>query len=117
MNDLKFERRPWGTYEVLYDGEECKVKKIIVDPGQSPSYQYHHKRSESWTVVSGEGECTIDDTPRSVKCGDTITVPVGVKHTIMNTSDSVPLVFIEVQTGSYFGEDDIVRLKDKYGRA
>ena len=113
----EFERRPWGTYEVLYDGADCKVKKIVVDPQQRPSYQYHHKRSESWTIVSGEGECTIEDAPLAVKCGDTIRVPVGVKHTIKNVSESVPLVFIEVQTGAYFGEDDIVRLEDKYGRA
>ena len=113
---MDFERRPWGTYEVFYDGQDCKVKKIVIDPGQSPSYQFHHKRSENWIIISGEGTARIDDRFFVVTGGDSIFVPALAKHTISNSHDSEPLVFIEVQTGTYFGEDDIVRLEDKYGR-
>tara|TARA_R100000008_G_scaffold66975_1_gene44033 strand:+ start:3546 stop:3887 length:342 start_codon:yes stop_codon:yes gene_type:complete len=108
--------RPWGIYEVLLDDENCKVKKITVKPGQSPSYQFHHKRAEDWIIVSGAGEVFLDGKPLTVSGGDRVHVPVMSKHTIKNCG-SEDLVFIEVQTGSYFGEDDIVRLKDKYGRA
>jgi len=108
--------RPWGTYEVLLDDAECKVKKITVNPGENPSYQYHHKRSEDWIIVSGDGEVCLDGNIITVTAGDRVHVPTMSKHTIKNCGDS-PLVFIEIQTGSYFGEDDIVRLEDKYGRA
>ena len=108
--------RPWGTYEVLLDDENCKVKKITVHPGESPSYQYHHKRAEDWIVISGEGEVCLNDNVFSVKEGNSIHVPIMSKHTIKNSGNE-DLVFIEVQTGTYFGEDDIVRLEDKYGRA
>ena len=114
---MEYERRPWGTYEVLYDAVDCKVKKLVIDPGQSPSYQYHHKRNEYWTVISGTGQVRLDNDIVDVAPGSNIFIPVTAKHTIMNTSDSEPLVFIEIQTGDYFGEDDIVRLEDSYGRA
>jgi mannose-6-phosphate isomerase-like protein (cupin superfamily) len=77
------EIRPWGTFENLLDTEYCKVKQIIIKPGQAPSYQYHFKRSEVWVVVKGKGELKLND---------------------------------EIKQGSYFGEDDIVRLEDNYGR-
>ena len=109
------EQRPWGTYEVLLDDDNCKVKKIIVNPGENPSYQYHHKRSEDWIVVSGTGEVSLDENSFIVVAGDRVHVPVLSKHTIKNCGEE-DLVFIEIQTGSYFGEDDIVRLEDKYGR-
>jgi mannose-6-phosphate isomerase-like protein (cupin superfamily) len=108
--------RPWGSYEVLLDDKDCKVKKIVVLSGENPSYQYHHKRTEDWIIVSGEGEVTLNDKTIFVKPGSTIHVPVLSKHKIKNTGTS-NLVFIEIQTGTYFGEDDIVRLEDKYGRA
>ena len=108
--------RPWGTYEVLLDAENCKVKRITVKPGQKPSYQYHHKRSEHWIVVSGTGESRIDDKITKIAAGTSVFVPALVKHTIKNTHESQNLVFIEIQTGEYFGEDDIVRLEDDYGR-
>ena len=114
---MKKTKRPWGTYEVLYDGENCKVKKIVVSPGQSPSYQMHYKRSENWIIVSGEATARVNDEFIDLKKGDNIFVPSKVKHTICNNSEEEPLVFIEVQTGTYFGEDDIVRFEDKYGRA
>ena len=114
---MESERRPWGMYEVLYDGEDCKVKKIVVDPGQRLSYQYHHKRSEYWTVVSGTGEVRLNEDIIEVHEGSHIFIPLNAKHTISNTSNINPIVFIEIQTGNYFGEDDIVRLEDDYGRA
>ena len=107
--------RPWGHYRVLYDGDDCKVKKIVVKPKQLLSYQYHFKRDEHWTIISGTGYVTLDGDRKSVKSGDTIFIPSKMRHTIENTSNK-DLCFIEVQTGSYFGEDDIVRLVDKYGR-
>jgi len=110
------ESRPWGTYEILLDDPSCKVKKIIVNPGQCPSYQYHYKRSEHWVITSGEAEVCLDDKTFTLKSGDSVYIPKEARHTIKNTTDD-PLEFIEVQTGTYFGEDDIVRLKDNYGRA
>ena len=107
--------RPWGTYEVLLDDDNCKVKKITVRSGESPSYQYHHKRSEDWTVISGEGEVCLDGEKFTVTKGQSVHVPIEAKHTIKNCGED-DLVFIEIQTGVYFGEDDIVRLEDKYGR-
>jgi len=109
------ETRPWGKFENLLDNELCKVKQIIIKPGQSPSYQYHHKREEHWIIVQGHGELILDDKLYTVKAGDAIHIPLLAKHQIKNT-DSQDLIFIEVQLGEYFGEDDIVRLKDSYGR-
>ena len=107
--------RPWGNYTVLLDDENCKVKKITVSPGQRLSYQYHHKRAEDWIFVSGTGIFTIDDEEVNVSAGQKVYIPVLAKHSVRNESDE-DLVFIEVQTGEYFGEDDIVRLDDMYGR-
>lgn len=109
--------RPWGTYETLYDGEDCKVKRIVVRPEQNPSYQYHFKRSECWMVISGTGYARLEDKKIRVEKGSILNIPAESKHTIINDSQSENLVFIEIQTGTYFGEDDIVRLEDKYGRA
>ena len=107
--------RPWGTYEVLLDDENCKVKKIVINPGEKPSYQYHHKRVEDWKIISGKGTVCLDDSEFEVSAGDIVSVPLLSKHTIRNIGKE-SLVFIEIQTGEYFGEDDIVRLEDKYGR-
>jgi mannose-6-phosphate isomerase-like protein (cupin superfamily) len=109
------ETRPWGEFENLLDSDLCKVKQIIIKPGQAPSYQYHFKRSEVWVVVQGEGELKINDEIQSVRKWDVIIVPVEAKHQIKNTGTE-DLIFIEVQIGEYFGEDDIVRLEDNYGR-
>ena len=108
--------RPWGSYEILLDEENCKVKKIIVNPAGKLSYQYHHKRSEVWTIISGTGALTLDDDMSFASAGRVIRIDQGQKHRIENTGQE-DLVFIEVQTGTYFGEDDIVRLEDVYGRA
>jgi mannose-6-phosphate isomerase len=115
MNYIEKEERPWGRYFVLQDEPTYKVKRIEVEPGQRLSYQYHFKRSEAWTMVLGEAIITLDGIAKTYKAGETILIPVGTKHRIENKSDALA-VFIEVQTGTYFGEDDIVRIEDDYNR-
>ena len=112
---LYFEMRPWGMFQNLLDTDYCKVKRIAVNPDQRLSYQYHHKRSEVWTIVKGSGLMTLDDFEFKVSEGDVIEIPVKKKHRIQNNGED-ELIFIEVQHGSYFGEDDIVRLQDDYKR-
>lgn len=107
--------RPWGHYEILSDGADFKTKVITVLPGKRLSYQQHAKRSEHWFVVKGSGEVVLDGTSTSIKAGEAVDVPVGTPHRIGNTGDD-DLVFVEVQHGTYFGEDDIVRLEDDFGR-
>jgi len=109
------ENRPWGSFENLLDVDYCKVKQIIIKPGEAPSYQYHFKRSEIWTVVQGKGELKLNDVIQSINTGDTVHIPLKAKHQIQNTG-AEDLIFIEIQIGEYFGEDDIVRLEDNYGR-
>ena len=109
------ENRPWGTYEILLENENYKVKLITVKPNEQLSIQYHHKRNEVWTIVSGEGYVTVDNGTTLVTYGDVVKIKKLQHHTIRNVSDQ-DLVFIEVQTGTYFGEDDIIRISDKYGR-
>jgi len=116
MNKLEVCQKPWGTYTNLLDDDMCKVKIIVIKPQCQPSYQYHHKRAEHWIVVHGEGSITIDDAVSPIKLNDSIFVNIGQKHRIKNISKSENLVFIEVQTGTYFGEDDIVRVEDDFGR-
>jgi mannose-6-phosphate isomerase len=110
-----FEARPWGGYEVLSDAPTHKVKRITVEPGQRLSYQRHAQRAEHWFVVSGHGEVTLDGVAREVGPSSTVDVARGEAHRIACTG-AEPLVFIEVQHGTYFGEDDIERLEDDYGR-
>jgi mannose-6-phosphate isomerase len=107
--------RPWGSYAVLTQGEGFKVKTIEVLPAQRLSYQRHSRRSEHWFVVAGQGVVTLDGREIAVRRGDAVDVPRGTAHRIHNTGQA-PLVFVEVQHGDYFGEDDIVRLDDDYGR-
>lgn len=111
----KLETRPWGGYMILLDTEYCKVKKVILNPKKRFSLQYHHKRNEVWTVVKGKLKITLDDKEDIYTYGQTISVPIGTKHRVENVSDE-PAELIEVQTGTYFGEDDIVRLEDDFGR-
>lgn len=113
---LEVGERPWGRYFVLADETHYKLKRIEVNPGQRLSYQYHHKRQEQWTVIEGTATVILDDTEYTVNYGESIFIPLGAKHRIENRTDS-PVVFIEVQTGTYFGEDDIVRIEDDYSRS
>ena len=109
------EKRPWGFYEILIDEKNCKVKKITVKPSGRLSYQYHYKRSEVWTVVAGIATITLNEITKDYTYGETVLIPQGVNHRVENQLDN-DLVFIEVQHGSYFGEDDIVRIADDYNR-
>jgi len=111
MND-----RPWGKYEVLLDDGSCKVKKITVNPKCRLSYQSHQKRAEVWVVISGHGKLTFDDDVREVSHGAIVMIPFNAKHRIENIHDTDDLVFVETQLGTYFGEDDIKRYEDDYGR-
>jgi mannose-6-phosphate isomerase len=108
--------RPWGTCTVLAEAADFKVKTIEVHPGQRLSYRRHSRRSEPWCVVGGERVVTLDGNSVDVRRGDAVDVSLGTPHRIQNIGD-VPLVFVEVQHGDYFGEDDIVRLDDDYGRS
>ena len=110
-----FETRPWGGFVILSDEKEYKTKRITIDPGQQLSYQSHGKRSEHWIIISGYGEVTLDDKKIPMLPGQSVHIPVGAKHRIRNPG-TAPLIFVEVQTGSYFGEDDIVRYLDDYNR-
>ena len=112
----RFEVRPWGGFEILSDQKHFKVKRITVDPGAKLSYQSHEKRSEHWVVVEGTGEVVLDDKVTKVNAGEAFYIPLKAKHRICNVG-TVPMVFVEVQTGTYFGEDDIVRYEDDYSRA
>jgi mannose-6-phosphate isomerase len=108
--------RPWGSYAVLDEGATYKVKTITVEPGKRLSYQKHARRAEHWLVVAGEAEVTLDGTDHRLRVGDAVDIAVGVAHRVRNPGDE-QLVFIEVQQGDYFGEDDIVRLEDDFGRS
>ena len=114
--DRESDERPWGSYEVLEDAASHKVKHIEVLPGRRLSYQRHQQRAEHWFVVSGTATVTIDGTDQVLTAGMAIDIPLRAAHRIANTGH-VPLVFIEVQHGEYFGEDDIERLEDDFGRA
>jgi mannose-6-phosphate isomerase len=108
-------KRPWGYFEVLSDAPNHKVKRIVIEPGGILSLQRHKLRSEHWFVVSGKGIASIDGKDYSVQNGSTVDIPSKKTHRLENSS-AENLVIIEVQTGEYFGEDDIERLEDKYGR-
>lgn len=108
------ETRPWGKYEILLDSDTCKVKKITVNPGQRLSYQYHQHRSEAWTVVEGMLTIILEGEKLIRGCGQSVKIQKTEKHRAWNETEN-PVEFIEVQTGTYFGEDDIIRIEDDYG--
>ena len=108
--------RPWGHYVVIDEGAGHKAKRITVNPAGRLSYQRHLLRSEHWFMVSGEAMVTLDGRVSYLGAGDAVDIPAGTAHRIANPGTE-PLVFVEVQHGSYFGEDDIERLSDDYGRA
>ncbi len=112
---LDSEQRPWGNFFVIHEMDNYKIKRIEVDPGKRLSYQYHNSRSEVWVIINGEGKIVLNEEIINYKKGDSINIPKRTKHRIENTGKE-KTVFIEVQTGEYFGEDDIVRIEDDYNR-
>jgi mannose-1-phosphate guanylyltransferase len=107
--------RPWGKYDSIDNGERYQVKRITVKPGEKLSIQMHHHRAEHWIVVSGTAKVTNGDNTFLVTENESTHIPIGVVHSLENPG-KLPLEMIEVQSGSYLGEDDIVRLEDRYGR-
>ncbi|MGP1679364.1 MAG: mannose-1-phosphate guanylyltransferase/mannose-6-phosphate isomerase [Burkholderiales bacterium] len=107
--------RPWGTYTVLEEGPRFKIKRIVVKPGASLSLQYHHRRSEHWVVVSGSARIVNGEREITLAADQSSYIPAGTAHRLANPGE-VDCVMIEVQSGDYLGEDDIVRLDDHYGR-
>lgn len=116
VSDHTFDERPWGKFEILRDSDSYKSKTISVAAGQQISYQSHAKREEHWIIVNGEGVVVLNDKDIPVKRGSYVHIPQGAKHRI-RASKAGPLHFIEVQLGTYFGEDDIVRYQDDYQRS
>lgn len=108
--------RPWGSYTVLEDAEDCKVKRLVVRPGQVLSLQKHFRRSEHWTVVHGTAKVRVGDEEFLLERNQSTYIPMNTLHRLENPTDE-DIALIEVQCGDYFGEDDIVRLEDVYGRS
>ena len=107
--------RPWGWYDLIDAGERFQVKRIMVKPKASLSLQMHHHRAEHWIVVSGTAEVTVGETVQLISENQSVYIPLGNVHRLTNPG-AIPLDIIEVQSGSYLGEDDIVRFQDNYGR-
>jgi mannose-1-phosphate guanylyltransferase/mannose-1-phosphate guanylyltransferase/mannose-6-phosphate isomerase len=108
--------RPWGSVQALEDGERYQVKRLVVKAGERLSLQMHHHRSEHWIIVRGTAKVTINDQIKTVHENESIYIPLGATHRLENPG-KIPLELIEVQTGSYLGEDDIVRIEDDYKRS
>ncbi len=115
MNKNEDNFRPWGFYEILSDKEDHKVKRITVYKEKRLSLQRHKKRDEHWYVIKGEGVVTLNDQEIELNTGSAVDIKREVTHRILNNGQE-DLIFIEVQTGEYFGEDDIERLEDDFGR-
>jgi mannose-6-phosphate isomerase-like protein (cupin superfamily) len=111
-----FDQRPWGSFTILDEGDDYKVKRIEVLPGKRLSYQRHFRRAEHWYVVRGTANVTLNDVEIIVKKGQTVDIGIGDKHRVANPDEAEMLIFIETQTGDYFGEDDIERFDDDFGR-
>ena len=116
VDNAEPEYRPWGYYVVLLEESVFKVKKTVVHPGRRLSLQRHQHRSEHWYIVQGAARVTINGSERELVCGQSADIPHRSLHRVEN-SGTEDLIFIEVQTGSYFGEDDIERVEDDFGRA
>jgi mannose-6-phosphate isomerase len=112
-----YEERPWGSFTVVDNCSSFKVKRIEVLPGKRLSYQRHSRRAEHWFVVNGIAKVTLNGVEKPVKTGEAIDIATGDAHRVENPSATELLVFVEVQTGDYFGEDDIERLDDDFGRS
>jgi len=111
-----FEARPWGGFQILEEGAGYKVKRLVVAPGHRLSLQRHRFRAEHWVVVAGSPRVVVSGRARRLRASGTVSVPKGAWHRIENRAKT-PAVIIEVQRGSYLGEDDIIRREDDYGRA
>ena len=109
------ETRPWGSFYVLDEGADFKVKRIVVVPGGRLSLQSHRRRSEHWAVVAGEATVTVGEAVRTLTRGESVDIPRGFVHRLENFADT-DVELIEVQFGDYLGEDDIVRYDDAYDR-
>ena len=107
--------RPWGQYDIIYEDKNCKVKKIKVNPKSRLSYQSHNKREEQWTVIKGTLAVILEEVEIILEQGDSLHIPLKAKHRAWNKTNN-KVEFIEVQTGTYFGEDDITRYEDDYER-
>lgn len=116
-NSPVYDQRPWGSFTVIDEGDNFKVKRIEVLPGKRLSYQRHSRRAEHWYVVSGTAKVTLNGVEILVNSGSAIDIAMDDAHRVENPNPTELLVFIEIQTGDYFGEDDIVRLDDDFGRA
>ena len=111
-----YDVRPWGSFTVLDEGDNYKVKRIEVLPGKRLSYQQHSRRAEHWYVVCGTAKVTLNGVEKLVNTGEAIDIALESPHRVENPHESELLVFIETQTGDYFGEDDIIRFEDDFGR-
>jgi mannose-1-phosphate guanylyltransferase len=107
--------RPWGGYTSIFQGDRFQVKRIFVTPGKKLSLQKHHHRSEHWIVVKGTAEVTVGENVQMLRENESIYIPLGEVHRLANPG-KIMLELIEVQTGSYLGEDDIIRIVDEFGR-
>jgi mannose-6-phosphate isomerase len=107
--------RPWGRYEVLSTSDVHQVKNIYVLPGKRLSYQRHQKRAEHWLIIAGSARVTLDGRTLEISAGDSVDIGIGVAHRIENVGAN-ELIFTEIQTGTYFGEEDIERIEDDFGR-
>jgi len=108
--------RPWGSYQDIDRGERFRAKRLTVNPRGKLSLQSHNRRAEHWVVVRGTAEVTIGSEVKAVHENESIYIPIGAVHRLANQG-KIPLELIEVQTGSYLGEDDIVRIEDVYKRS
>lgn len=110
------EIRPWGQFNILLEQQNFKVKELVVNPGCKLSLQMHRHRCEHWVVVHGQAEVTVGNECRRIEAEQSVFIPCKARHRLANPG-SVPLHVIEVQSGLYLGEDDIVRFEDDWGRA
>lgn len=115
--DYEIYERPWGFYKTTILNEYFQSKIICIYPSEQLSLQLHNHREEHWIVVHGDGEVILADSKRNVSGGDSVFIPRGCKHRIKNNSNTENIILTEVQIGDYFGEDDIIRFEDKYGRS
>jgi mannose-6-phosphate isomerase-like protein (cupin superfamily) len=117
MSSSKGETRPWGRFDILFDGD-CKIKRLVVNPDKRLSLQSHQHRREVWLVIHGKGKAQVGDEVRDIQEGSLIIIEKGQKHRLIHDgpAGSEDLEIIEIQTGTYFGEDDIVRYEDDFNR-